>query len=152
MTNLIQIKHLLVFLIIIFVIGIFQLFRHQIFTQKSPQTTAVETSLPELQQTFEEIDAQTDWELQSPLIWGYYFYDHDKKRLSVLRDVLKEEGFEVYELRNSASDASQYLLYVYESKVHTPESLLSQYNHILMLAHTYEVEVFDGWEVGETPL
>lgn len=96
---------------------------------------------------------EAKWDLNKPLVWGYYFYDKDPAKLEKLKKKLEEKGFKVYQVRKSAYFIrNNYLLYAYEEVTHTPESLFDQCNRLANLAIENGIEEFDGWEAGKEPL
>lgn len=117
------------------------------------RTEIMETSLFELQETFVKMNNEAGWDVNKPLIWGYYFYDHSPEKLRMLSKKLKGESFNVYEIRESGSETDDaYLLYAYEKAVHTPNSLLERNKKLAQFAIENSIEVFDGWEAGKEPL
>ena len=145
--------------IILLVIGVF-LTMYQLYgglTQgssiKIKDTEALVSTLPDIKSSFQSMEDK-DVDVNKPLIYGYYFYDHDKKKLIAFSKVLQKEGFYIGILDESAtySRDHQYLLYVTETTIHTPQSLLKQCNTLTDLAIKNHIEDFDGWEAGNQSL
>ncbi|HVA96595.1 MAG TPA: ribonuclease E inhibitor RraB [Candidatus Acidoferrales bacterium] len=116
-------------------------------------TKLLVNSLPDIEKSFETMK-NNGWDVNKPLIFAYYFYDHDEKKLAAFSKMLQKEGFYVGILDKSAtySNDHQYLLYVTETTIHTPQSLLKQCNKLSNQAVQDHIEDFDGWEAGETSL
>jgi hypothetical protein len=118
----------------------------------SIKTETIQISLLELQQTFQKMDKEAGWDTTKPLFWGYYFYDHRIAKLQQLSELLKSQGFHVYDIRKGARNDGSYLLYVYEETIHNPSSLFDQNNTLSKIAIENGIEAYDGWEVGKKPL
>lgn len=116
-------------------------------------TQMLANTLPDIENTFVTMK-NNGWDVNRPLIYAYYFYDHDKNKLAAFSKVLTKEGFHIGILDKSATydKDRQYLLYVTETTTHTPQSLLKQCNKLSDLAVKNNIEVFDGWEAGTTSL
>ncbi|HSX09194.1 MAG TPA: ribonuclease E inhibitor RraB [Candidatus Saccharimonadales bacterium] len=120
---------------------------------KINDTEMLVSTLPDIESSFQSMEDK-GIDVNKPLIYGYYFYDHDKNKLLAFSKVLQKEGFYIGILDESATYSSdhQYLLYVTETTIHTPQSLLKQCNRLTALAVKNHIEDFDGWEAGEQSL
>ncbi|CAN5128019.1 hypothetical protein BH09PAT1_BH09PAT1_1890 [soil metagenome] len=126
-------------------------------TQSSPSqvngTTIPKITMSDALSQFQTIKTKTKWDITKPLVWGYYFYDHDQTKLDHVALQLKKQGFmDVRILPAAGSTDNNYLLYVSEKVVLTPELLYKQSQEFAKLATTNHLESYDGWEAGEQPL
>ena len=109
------------------------------------QTTVIPLSLSKLETTFSRMKNEAGWDTNKPLLWGYFFYDHDKGKLEALGEKL--DGFDIYPPEKKDNT---YILHIAEKTIHSPQTLLDQCNKLGELAVKNNIEVFDGWDVGKT--
>jgi hypothetical protein len=105
-------------------------------------------SLPNMQAAFERMRTDAGWDTNDKLFWGYYFLDHDHKKVERFGNELKKEGYEIVEVRKTEGDL--FLLHAEEHVAHSPESLFQQCHTLAKLATDNNIEVFDGWDVEKT--
>ena len=79
------------------------------------------------------------------LYWGYYFLDHDNRKLEAFGKVLKKEGYRVVEVRKTEGEL--FLLHAEEHVTHSADSLFKQCHKLAQLAKEHNMEIFDGWDV-----
>ena len=52
-------------------------------------------SKPELEEMFQNISANTNWDVKKPLLWGYFFTDNSKDKLKASGSLLEQQGYVV---------------------------------------------------------
>src|SRR5688572_17151049 len=62
------------------------------------------------------------WDVDGPLLWGYFFTDPDPKKLKPVADWLSSNGYRFVAIYPTG-DRSTYFLHVERVERHTPESL-----------------------------
>lgn len=102
--------------------------------------------LPNLQVAFDRMKSEAGWDTNDKLYWGYYFLDHDLKKLEAFGGKLEKEGYQIVEVRK-VEESSLFILHAEENIVHSPESLFEQCHKLTKLAQKNKIEVFDGWDV-----
>lgn len=122
-----------------------------IVNKKKNHTQIFSISLVKLQTSFERIKREAGWDIKDKLFWGYYFLDHNQKKLDKFAVFLKEKHFHIVEIRNTEKD-NLYILHIEENVVHTAESLLNQCQKLAYLAVENNIEIFDGWDVEKINL
>lgn len=112
------------------------------------ETTITRESLDEM---FENLKAKTKWNLDGPLLWGYFFTDHDPKKFMRLKAHLEKLGYRyVGILEPEEGEANRtYFLHVERVEHHTPQSLHARNQQLSRLARQFGVEAYDGMDVGE---
>lgn len=109
----------------------------------SPQHITV----AQLQQMFANMRAAAKWNIDGPLLWGYYFTDPDPQKLDLLAKHLAQTGYRVVGVYQ-ADDKSTYFLHV-ERVEHLTVNTLNQRNQeFYNLAEQYNVASYDGMDVG----
>ncbi|MBD9367668.1 ribonuclease E inhibitor RraB [Xanthomonas sp. XNM01] len=109
-------------------------------------------------QMFADIRDQTDWNIDGPMRWGYFFADPDPHRLKRLGDHLVQDGYRQVDIFTIESDGSavtldagdeaMYFLHVERIEAHTTWSLELRNRSFEALARTFEVAAYDGMDVG----
>ena len=111
-------------------------------------TKVFNISLPTLQTAFGRMRKEAGWDTNDKLYWGYYFLDHDLKKLEVFGRTLEKEGYQIVEVRR-IEEKDLFLLHAEEQVVHSPETLFKQCHSLTELASNNKIEVFDGWDVEQ---
>ncbi len=96
---------------------------------------------------FANIRAKTSWNIDGPLLWGYFFIDGDAKKLQQLGQQLASEGYHVVGI-GPTRDQRKFVMRVEKVEPHTPESLNERNQAFYVLAEKYGIESYDGMDVG----
>lgn len=80
------------------------------------------------------------------LLFSFYFFDKNKKDLEALGQHLSEQGYRIARLELMPD--VKYLLNVEKVAVHSRESLLKEEVKMVELSVQFDVDDYDGWEVG----
>ncbi|HBK46478.1 MAG TPA: hypothetical protein DDZ67_08595 [Xanthomonadaceae bacterium] len=116
-----------------------------------------------VEQMFADIRAETDWDIDGPMLWGYFFTDPDPTRLKRLGEQLSQDGYRFVDIFSIESDqdggpgpgeqdGDVYFLHVERVETHTPWSLELRNRGFEALAGRFEVASYDGMDVGPPPL
>jgi hypothetical protein len=87
------------------------------------------------------------FDVEGPLLWGYFFVDADKARLKPLAEELARQGFREAGLFRS-DDRGTYFLQVERVERHTPESLHQLNQQLYALAERFGIASYDGMDAG----
>lgn len=90
---------------------------------------------------------KSDWVIDSPCRWSYYFLDANQENLVTLAKHLEEKGYEIVDI-DEAEEAGDYFLQVDCIETHTPESLFELSQNLEKLAGEFNVRDFDGMDVS----
>jgi hypothetical protein len=127
---------------LLFLIGIIACFGNVADSaSKSPIT------LKQLQEMFAQMKANTPWNVNGPLLWGYYFTDADRKKLEPVASKLVEDGYHLVDI-HPGDDKRTYWLHVERAEHHTPESLNMRNQEFYQLAKQFGIRSYDGMDVG----
>lgn len=107
-------------------------------------------SLEDIRALFADLREQTDWNVDGPLTWGYYFTDTSRERLKPLADHLTASGYRFVELY-STEDNRRYFLHMERVERLRPETLLNRNVQMEALTAEFGVETFDGVDVEGPP-
>jgi Regulator of ribonuclease activity B len=107
-------------------------------------------TLEHLQRMFDGIRSKTKWNLDGPLLWGYFFGDPDTKKLHAAANELTRRGYRLVDVHQT-KDQTAYVLHVEKVEHHTLESLNKRNQEFYRLAKEYQLASYDGMDVGSAP-
>ena len=87
------------------------------------------------------------WNVDGPLLWGYFFTDPDSKKLQPVAEYLSSNGYRFVAIYPT-DDKSTFFLHVEKVEHHTPESLNKRNLEFYKLASRFRLESYDGMDVG----
>ena len=106
----------------------------------------------QLVQMFDSMRAEAPWNVDGPLLWGYFFYSRDRAKLRSAADDLAREGYRIVSLEPVESGSSRpWRLHVERIETHTVDSLLARNEQFYRLAERYRLDSYDGMDVGPAP-
>jgi hypothetical protein len=100
----------------------------------------------QLIEMFEGIRAQTPWDVDSDLLWGYFFTGEDKNTLARLAKELESLTYRLVELR-PADNQTGFWLHVEKVETHSPDTLYDRNHEFYLMADKFHVN-YDGMDVG----
>jgi len=83
---------------------------------------------------------------KKPLLFGYFFYDKDKLKLENLKNELLKDNYKL--VRLEMTKKKEFILHVEKVEIHTRASLLNRENQLEKLSKKFNIESYDGWDVG----
>lgn len=113
----------------------------------TPAQAAGEIQLAQLQGMFADMRAKTKWNLDGPMLWGYFFFDPEPKKLELAASELRTLGYRFVNLQQVAGRQT-FRLHVERVEVHSPESLNARNGEFYALAKKYSLASYDGMDVG----
>lgn len=96
---------------------------------------------------FDQMRADTSWDLNGPMLWGYFFTDAKRGDLKNLSKQLLSEGYRFVGIHPNGD----WGLHVERIESHTPETLHNRNLALYALAAEYSVDCYDGMDVGPAP-
>lgn len=103
--------------------------------------------LSQLQSMFSDMRARTPWNVDGPLLWGYFFFDTKASRLEQIASELAPLGYRLVSLEEVQGKGT-FRLHVEKIETHTPETLNKRNGEFYALAEKYGVASYDGMDVG----
>jgi Regulator of ribonuclease activity B len=103
--------------------------------------------LAQLEGMFANMRAKTKWNVDGPLLWGYFFYDRNKSKLEQAAIELKAAGYRFVSIEPQP-EKSVFKLHVEKVEVHSPTSLQKRNSELYALAAKHALESYDGMDVG----
>ena len=104
-------------------------------------------TLQQMEDMFANMRAQTKWDVDGDMCWGYFFTDPD---MSKLRRVWQHLGATDYRLVRiyMADDKSTHVLHIERVEKHTPQTLQERNDEFEKLAVEFGLQSYDGMDVG----
>lgn len=104
-------------------------------------------TLEQLQELFAGLRAQTPWDVDGEMLWGYFFTSPSPEKLKGAAEALLPQGYRLVGIFKS-EDEPTYVLHVERAEVHTPETLFARNQQFEALATEFELEAYDGMDVN----
>ena len=106
--------------------------------------------IEQLEQMFESMRTESKWNVDAPMLWGYFFTD---SKMDPLREVaihLTKEGYR-YAGSHQADEKPTYVLHMEKVERHSPQSLYERNVYLDGVAKRFGVGAYDGMDVGPAP-
>jgi hypothetical protein len=116
---------------------------------QSPPPSRAAITLPQLEDMFQNMRANTKWNIDGDLLWGYFFTDSKPEKLRPVADELTKLGYRYIDL--SARSGGIHVLHVEKVETHTPRSLHERNMEFYRLAERHGIASYDGMDVGPAP-
>ena len=104
-------------------------------------------TLQQLRDMFSNMRAQTKWDVDGDMLWGYFFTDPDSKKLEPLAERLASSGYRVVSIYET-DDKSTHFPHLERVETHSPKTLHARNGEFERLADEFGLECYDGMDVG----
>jgi Regulator of ribonuclease activity B len=104
-------------------------------------------TLQQMEQMFANMRAQTKWDVDGEMLWGYFFTDSDTNKLERASQRLTASGYRLVKIYPT-DDKSTCVLHVERIEKHTPQTLHARNGEFEKLASELGLESYDGMDVG----
>jgi hypothetical protein len=106
--------------------------------------------LTQLEEMFASMRAKTKWNVDGPLLWGYFFLDPSEGKLQAAAKELDAIGYHVVGVQQVG--ARQFFrLHVERVETHTPSSLNARNSEFYAFVEKRSLASYDGMDVGPAP-
>jgi hypothetical protein len=103
-----------------------------------------------LERMFANMRAKTVWNVDGPMLWGYFFIDRNEEKLRKAAEYLTDQSYRLVAIRETG-DGSSRVLHVERVEAHSPQTLFARNELLNALADRFELESYDGMDVGTAP-
>jgi hypothetical protein len=109
--------------------------------------------LAQLEAMFADMRAKAPWNVDGPLLWGYFFVDPSGEKLKLAGSELEADGYRIVGLqpRKNKEGLQYFQLHVERVEVHSPSSLHLRNKAFYDLADKHGLKSYDGMDVGPVP-
>lgn len=94
---------------------------------------------------FSAMRAKAPWDVDGPLLWGYFFLDASREKLEQAASELKGKDYRIVDIE--PGKRGLFKLHVEKVETHTPASLDACNQNFYALAERYGI-AYDGMDVG----
>ena len=106
--------------------------------------------LSQLEDMFASMRAKTKWNIDGPLLWGYFFLDPNPEKLKQTGNELEAAGYVMVAIQQ-VSGRNLFRLHVERIEIHGPASLHARNGEFYNLAEKHFLASYDGMDVGPAP-
>jgi Regulator of ribonuclease activity B len=104
-----------------------------------------------LEDMFSQIRGNTKWNIDGPMLWGYFFFDRSAEKLELAATHLTAQGYTLVGIHET-DDGSSRVLHVERIEAHSPQTLFARNNVLDELATQLGLDCYDGMDVGPAPI
>jgi hypothetical protein len=104
-------------------------------------------TLQKLEQMFSGMRAETNWNVDGDMLWGYFFTDPDPQKLARVAQHLERVGYRVVSIYET-DDKNTHVLHAERAETHSPQTLHARNLEFYQLADEFGLESYDGMDVG----
>ena len=100
---------------------------------------------------FDDMKTNAPWDINKPLLWGYFFADADKAKLENATKPLKAKGYQIvgiYDSKPEADTPALWWLHIEKVEKHTVDTLHARNQEFYKFAEEHQIEAYDGMDVG----
>jgi len=109
-------------------------------------------TIEQLDQMFENIRENTDWDISGDMLWGYFFTHHEPTKLEEANNALVEKGYRFVDIflsdKDEPKDPDMFWLHVERIETHTSATLDERNDELYKFAHEFGLDSYDGMDVG----
>jgi hypothetical protein len=106
--------------------------------------------LHQIEAMFGQMRAKAPWNVDGPLLWGYFFFDPDPEKLKRAAAELESAGYRIVGIDGVPARKTS-RLHVEKVEVHSPQSLHERNTAFYALAAKHALASYDGMDVGSPP-
>jgi hypothetical protein len=103
-------------------------------------------SLSTLEDVFNKMRTKTQWNVDGPMLWGYFFFDPSVDKLGEASVYLVNEGYRLVDIH--PTDDGDTCLHVERIETHSPQTLFERNEYLCSVAERFELKLYDGMDVG----
>ena len=104
-----------------------------------------------LEKMFSGMREKTSWNVDGPMLWGYFFMDRSAEKLEKAASHLTNQGYRLVGI-HEADDGSTRVLHVERIEVHSPQTLFARNEELYEVANQLGLDSYDGMDVGPPPV
>lgn len=100
----------------------------------------------QLEAMFSDMRAKAPWNVDGPLLWGYFFLDTSRGKLELAASELAAQGYQIVGIEPVSG--GRFRLHVERVEIHSPSSLDARNQQLYALAERLKIGSYDGMDVG----
>jgi hypothetical protein len=103
-----------------------------------------------LEDMFSGMRANTNWNVDGPMLWGYFFTDRSAEKLQKAAEHLTAQGYRLVGIHASDNGGTR-VLRVERIEAHSPRTLFARNEVLYDVANQFGLDSYDGMDVGPVP-
>lgn len=104
-----------------------------------------------LEEMFAGMRAKTPWNVDGPMLWGYFFTDPSQEKLEKAATHLTAQAFRFVGIHET-DDGRTRVLHLERVETHSPQTLFARNEEFYALADELGLQSYDGMDVGPAPV
>jgi hypothetical protein len=100
-----------------------------------------------LEDIFSGMRAKTNWNVDGPMLWGYFFTDRSAEKLEKAATHLTAQGYHLVGIHET-DDGSTRVLHVERTEAHSPQTQFARNEALCEMANQLGLDSYDGMDVG----
>jgi hypothetical protein len=109
-------------------------------------------TIEQLDEMFNNISEQGQWDLSQPLLWGYFFTDNDPNKLELVIPKFQAMDYKVVDIflaeKEEENEPDLFYLHIEKPEIHDSKSLDKRNDTFYIFAHQNGLDSYDGMDVG----
>jgi hypothetical protein len=109
-------------------------------------------SIEQLEEMFANIDSNTNWDMSSPMLWGYFFTHNEPTKLEKAKEILTGKGYKFVDIfisdKEEENEPDTFWLHIEKVETHTPVSLDKRNDEFYIFANDFGLDSYDGMDIG----
>ena len=125
-----------------------------LYAQEKPmkQIPGKTITLEALEEMFQNIGENTEWDTSKDMLWGYFFTHNEPSKLETAKDGLISKGYNFVSIyisdKDEETDPDMYWLHVEKIETHNPRTLDARNDELYVYAHEMGLDSYDGMDIG----
>lgn len=112
-------------------------------------------SKSQLEEMFANIREKSKWDMNSDMLWGYFFTDADRSALEKAAKKLEAKGYryvDLFQPEDEGKPLPYFFLHVEKIETHNVDSLYDRNTELEEFARQNDLDTYDGMDVGPVSL
>ena len=109
-------------------------------------------TLESLEEMFQNISENTDWDTTQNMLWGFFFTHSELSKLELAKEHVESQGYSFVRFflgdKEDESEADTFWLHVEKKESHDAKSLDARNDELYLFAHEMGIDSYDGMDVG----
>lgn len=131
-------------------VALFAVIASTLLGQAALAQRAPRISQAQIDAMFANMRAHAPWNVEGPLLWSFFFLDADKSKLQSAGADLAARGYRLADISPTTS-GDRFRLRVERVEALTPATLYARDVEFEALARKFEIQSYDGMDVGPAP-
>lgn len=105
-----------------------------------------------LEEMFQNISENTDWDTSKNMLWGYFFTHNEPTKLEEAKKDLISKGYNFVGIfigdKEEPDETDVYWLHIEKIEIHNSKTLDARNDELYVYAHEMGIDSYDGMDIG----